>query len=201
MHGLSVVTVMLAAALAGGWNGRVEESTPGDSTDGGVTAVRIGAQIWMAANLDVTVDSAGQPIESMAYNGDRSLISTYGLLYTQAEALRACPRGWHLPSMAEWEALFAHLGGIEVAGGKLKAATGWDPPNVGGSNSSGFSALPAGGCVSSRQCDGLGWATHFWSSTSDGKSAKMPSLMNKIENAYVLSLSPSLTASVRCLRD
>ena len=201
MHGLSVATVMLAAALSSLSDERIEGVKRVDHTGGGVASVQIGAQVWMAANLDVKIDSTGKPLGPIAYNGDASLVATYGLLYTQIEALRACPRGWHLPSMAEWEALFAHLGGIEVAGGKMKAATGWDPPNAGGSNSSGFSALPAGGCVSSRQCDGLGWATHFWSSTSDGKSAKMPSLMNEIENAYVLSLSPSLTASVRCLRD
>ena len=93
MHGLSVATVMLAAALSGLSDERIEGVKPADQTGGGVVSVQIGAQVWMAANLDVKIDSTGKPLGPITYNDDASLVATYGLLYTQIEALRACRPG------------------------------------------------------------------------------------------------------------
>jgi len=80
-----------------------------------------------------------------------SNLATYGYLYDWQTAKNVCPRGWHLPSDAEWSTLTDFLGGIDVVGGKLKAEgtidarTGiWDSPNVGATNESGFTALPGG---------------------------------------------------------
>lgn len=165
-----------------------------------VRKVQIGNQVWMAENLNITVDSGGRRIACIVYKNEPGLADVYGRLYRWDEAVQACPPGWHLPSLEEWQTLFDYLGGIETAGGKMKAIDGWNPPNVGASNSSGFSALPAGGC-NDGQFDGLGWATHFWSSTADGALARMPSLMNDKENAYVLTVGKNLTASVRYIRD
>ena len=56
-----------------------------------------------------------------------------------------CPTGWHLPSDVEWAELETYLGGIDVAGGKMKEAgtTHWVSPNTGATNESGF--LPTRG--------------------------------------------------------
>ena len=195
------VVVLAATVLKGCDKGTAGGSPVAPDTGPVVASVQIGQQVWMARNLDVAVDSAGTPLSPIVYNNDQSLAGTYGRLYTYDDAQRACPRGWHLPSAAEWQTLFASLGGIEVAGGKMKVVANWNPPNVGASNSSGFGALPAGGCATSSQCDGLGWAAHFWSSTTAGDTAQVPSLMNNLENAYVLDLNRSMKASVRCVRD
>lgn len=45
----------------------------------------------------------------------------FGLLYTQAQARLACPTGWHLPTVAEWNDLINALGGNSKAGFKMKA--------------------------------------------------------------------------------
>ena len=56
---------------------------------------------------------------------------------------KLCPGGWHVPSDAEWTILTDFLGGINVAGGKMKEAglTHWRSPNASATNESNFSAL------------------------------------------------------------
>jgi uncharacterized protein (TIGR02145 family) len=121
--------------------------------------VRIGDQIWMAGNLAwlPSVSPSSVISETSPYyyvNGyDGSSVSeakatanysTYGALYNWHAAQNACPSGWHLPTDSEWTILTNHLGGIDVAGMKMKSTSGWNS-NGNGDNSSGFNALPAGG--------------------------------------------------------
>ncbi len=161
-----------------------------------IRTVQIGNQTWMAENLKVTVAPDGRMLNSSSINGDSSLDVQYGRVYSFHDAVAACPPGWHLPSIEEWQELFNTLGGIEIAGGHMKTVELWDPPNVGATNSSGFSAVPAG------PRDGFGWACHFWSSTEDGNNAYIPSLMNSRADAYILYDQPkSTTISVRYIRD
>lgn len=59
----------------------------------------------------------------------------YGLLYNwyaATDAREITSAGWHVPSKTEWETLVAYLGGISVAGGKLKETglTYWKDPNL-----------------------------------------------------------------------
>ena len=54
-----------------------------------------------------------------------------------------CPEGWHLPSNEEWETLFTAVGGMSVAGTKLKSMSGWSKSGN-GTDEFGFKALPAG---------------------------------------------------------
>lgn len=61
--------------------------------------------------------------------------------YVAAEVNHAIAApGWHVPTAAEWDTLATYLGGVLVAGGKLKE-TGtewWDEPNTGAANEVGF---------------------------------------------------------------
>ncbi len=161
-----------------------------------VRTVAIGNQTWMAENLKINVDRGGNLMNCRSIHEDPANDEVYGKVYTYQQALDGCPSGWHLPSIEEWHVLFDSLGGIAVAGGKMKTIEYWDPPNAGATNSSGFSAVPAG------PHDGFGWACHFWSSTEDGGNAYMPSLMNSREDVYILydQLKTS-TISVRYIRD
>ncbi|MHC1737477.1 MAG: FISUMP domain-containing protein [Ignavibacteriaceae bacterium] len=118
--------------------------------------VQIGTQTWMKENLKSIHYSDGVLIPNVAsYNNSDSLASVYGRLYTWDAAMKnsttqkaqgVCPGGWHVPSNAEWSALESFLGGALVAGGKMKDTVSgyWKAPNKGATNSSGFSALPAG---------------------------------------------------------
>ncbi|MEX2594049.1 MAG: fibrobacter succinogenes major paralogous domain-containing protein [Anditalea sp.] len=118
--------------------GEVEKGSFVDTRDGQTyQTVRIGEQTWMAENLNY--ETAG----SWCYDNDPENCDKYGRLYIWNSASTACPEGWHLPSEEEWEILDEFLG-WEVAGGRMKSTTGWDPPNTGATNQSGFSALPGG---------------------------------------------------------
>ncbi|MCK4931129.1 MAG: hypothetical protein KAT01_03110 [Candidatus Aminicenantes bacterium] len=120
--------------------------------------VKIGGQIWMIENLRVTRDPDGNPITSYCYGDKEDNCTKYGRLYPFEEALKACPKGWHLPSRAECQALFAYLGGEEIAGGKLKEG-----------GSSGFEALIAGGRSYRGTFDSLGVYGSFWSSEEESE--------------------------------
>jgi uncharacterized protein (TIGR02145 family) len=87
------------------------------------------------------------------YNNDPVNDGLYGKLYNHyavTDSRGLCPTGWHIPSDGEWTTLENHLGGSGVAGGALKSTAmqptpgGWNSPNSGATNSSGFSARPGG---------------------------------------------------------
>lgn len=82
--------------------------------------VRIGAQKWMAQNLNFVTDSSVCPLDSAA------LCAKYGRLYTWRSAIGACPSGWHVPNDSEWRSLFAFVG-KDSAAAQLKSARGWSP--------------------------------------------------------------------------
>ncbi len=72
----------------------------------------------------------------------------YGALYNwyTIQTGKLCPSGWHVPDLKEWKVIETFLGGPDVASGKMKAAGTdyWKNPNVGATNSSGFTGLPGG---------------------------------------------------------
>jgi len=83
-----------------------------------------------------------------------------------------CPNAWHITSDAEFTTLFNILGGISVAGGKLKeeGTTHWGAPNTGATNSSGFTALPAGYRHSTNQFIGLSLNSYMWTTPKYGST-------------------------------
>ena len=82
-----------------------------------------------------------------------------------------CPPGWHLPTLAEWKALFEAVGGRSVAAGVLKSQNGWYSKGN-GTDAVGFSAIPVGFRTRAGDYDFEGYFAHFWSaSESDGDNA------------------------------
>ena len=111
-----------------------------------------------------------------------------------------CPDGWHLPTQEEWITLFAEVGGELGAGKILKAQTGWyDSGN--GTDSVGFSALPAGGRGNGGQFGADGNFAYFWCTNYSGPY--YASYMSLNYTVYA-GLEPGLKEaafSVRCLKD
>jgi uncharacterized protein (TIGR02145 family) len=125
--------------------------------------VQIGNQVWMAENLKTTVLNDGTRIPEVTHgnewcqltspaycwyaNDSVTYSNTYGPLYNwyTVSTGKLCPEGWHVPSNEEWATLVNYVGGVEIAGAKLKEAgtDHWSSPNI-GMNSVGFSALPGG---------------------------------------------------------
>jgi uncharacterized protein (TIGR02145 family) len=155
--------------------------------------VTIGSQVWMVENLATTKYSDSTAIISITdatawctsstgaycwYNND-SLTnkSVYGALYNWYavnNAHKLAPKGWHVPSDAEWATLISFLNDESVAGGKLKekGTLHWFPPNTDAVNSYGFTALPGG----SRYWTNGGFYLNgkygwYWSSTENTSTA------------------------------
>lgn len=80
------------------------------------------------------------------YNNDPGLGAIYGKLYNWHAVYLIWlnpPRGWRVPSKADFDQLVAYEGGGTVAGGKLKAKFGGFDDGF-ASNESGMSAIPSG---------------------------------------------------------
>ena len=158
-----------------------------DTRDGKTyNTVLIGTQCWFAQNLNIgtRINGSGEQtnnsiIEKYCYNDDENNCNTYGGLYQWDEAMQysttegvqgICLTGWHLPTDAEWTIMTTFLGGLEIAGGKMKE-TGtehWFAPNTGATNETGFTALPGGGRSSNGNISGISGGATFWSSTEHG---------------------------------
>ena len=113
----------------------------------------------------------------------------------------ACPAGWHLPDMQEWETLISFVGGEGDAGSLLKAENGWNG-SLSGLNAYSFSALPAGSYYNGG-FSGIGQNTGFWSaSESDEGSADNLLLHYEGDNASVGgAYLKEIGFSVRCVKD
>ena len=91
-----------------------------DNRDGRTyKTVKIGSQTWMAENLKYETEN------SVCFNNDSNNCAKYGRLYKTGELHTVCPAGWHLPTAVEWDALISAVGGISVAGKKLKSTENW----------------------------------------------------------------------------
>ena len=118
-----------------------------DERDGQVyKTVKIGAQVWMAENLNY--DDG----KSKCVNDDAENCKVLGRLYTWDAAYSGCPNGWHLPDSSEWNDLFMDASGVigYRTRESLKSRSGWSPRDI-GTNTTGFSAM----------------TSVFWSATED----------------------------------
>jgi uncharacterized protein (TIGR02145 family) len=165
-------------------------STTVTDIDGNVYhTVTIGTQVWLKEDLKVTRYRNGDSIPNVTdntqwtnltggawsyYNNDASNNATYGKIYnwyTVKDGRNICPAGWHIPTDAEWTVLINYLGGLSVAGGKMKEAgtSHWLSPNTGADNSSGFTGLPGGArydnTANGGAFTGFGYDGGWWSST------------------------------------
>lgn len=164
-----------------------------DTRDGNAySTIPIGDQVWMAENMaylpfvyNLEDGSEDEGYESdpfyyvLGYDGTEvsavkatSNYQKYSVLYNWHSALEACPAGWHLPTDAKWTELTDFLGGLSVAGGKLKetGTTHWESPNTTATNEVGFTALPSGYCNSNGSFESVGYHHFLWSATEGNSS-------------------------------
>jgi uncharacterized protein (TIGR02145 family) len=199
-------------------------SVPGNGAtdiDGNTyTSIIINGQEWMQQNLAVSKYRNGDPIPTglsntnwqnntsgayAIYNNDAANNTLYGKLYNWYavnDSRGLCPTGWHVPSDAEWTTLETNLGGSSVAGGKMKATTGWNSPNTGATNETGFTGHPGGyrdliGTFSDSGVSGR-WLT----STENNPDSAVGHMMSfNGANVYVYYPIKQNGGSVRCVRD
>ena len=189
------------------------------------STVKIGSQTWMAENLKTTRYSDGTEINNLndslswispnlywhgGYCGNPnidSFVSTYGLLYNfyaVADAHGLCPIGWHVPTDEDWTILTNYLGGVNVAGAKMKEVNEtWFVGNIFDAfytNESGFSALPAGARYSDGTFSG-GIGAYFWSSSEVGYDTWIRFLQLNEMKIVPWTRQHRNGFSVRCIKD
>jgi uncharacterized protein (TIGR02145 family) len=174
-------------------------------------------------NTDITQQGA-----YVVYDNDINNDLIYGKLYNWyavTDPRGLCPSGWHVPSDCEWMYLEGSLGlsveeqqsinfrGVQVGGsmkttGTIESGSGlWLSPNLGATNSSGFSAIPSGYI-------GANGATFYLKGNSGFWWSRTPTAIGNTTAAIVRVLSRNLSSinrstnfgtqpgtAVRCVRD
>lgn len=182
--------------------------------------VVIGTQVWTGENLNVDKFRNGDPIpqaktekEWLAagennkpvwcyYNFDPENGKKYGKLYNGyaiTDLRGLAPKGWHIPSDAEWDKLIEYLG-KEMSSTKLRSKNGWKAGN--GTNESGFNGLPGGICTGKE-----GWGfmligeQGFWASTREASAVNVSSEPIILSGSIRRYGGEKAGLSVRCVRD
>ncbi len=184
--------------------------------------IKIGENTWMAENLRstklndgthielITNDNEWSNIDNSAYcwyqNDQGSYRNTYGALYNwyTIATKKLCPKGWHVPTEAEWVTLTIDVGEW-VAGDKLKE-TGtqhWLTTTLSVTNEYGFTALPGGmRNYENGNFKDLREIGYFWTSTEDAAiNALVRPLSYDHPDSYTLSALKKNGFSVRCIKD
>ncbi len=232
-------------------NGRIDSVTDYEGNE--YPVVRIGSQCWLAQNMRCTHSPRGYLTISVNYtdyvgafyynySSPTIPVEDRGLFYNWAAAMDTttayitptftnrrgiCPKGWHVPSDAEWTTLTNYVssqadfwcGDTNVNISKALAGPknwfGWsygDDCDVGNApeynNATGFSAFPSG---HAGDCDHeyviisqVQREVSFWSSTSyygyypNAYYCRMLNSTSEVEHFY---LCKKMGISVRCLRD
>jgi uncharacterized protein (TIGR02145 family) len=184
--------------------------------------VTIGTQVWMLENLKVTHYRNGDSIPNITdntewgnlktgaycnYNNDPNNADTYGRLYNWYVVIdnrKICPAGWHVPTYKDWEILEDYLGGVPVAGGKIKEAgtVHWKSPNTGATNESGFTALPGGYRRFTGKFYFIGYYGYWWSTRAYNVNNAWYNYLGYIyNNLNRYFYSKTLGFSIRCVKD
>lgn len=211
-----------------------------DSRDGrSYKTVKIGSQTWMAQNLNFETE------DSYCYNDNVSNCDKYGRLYMWSAAMDSagkwsltgkgcgyglvcsptypvrgvCPSGWHLPTMAEFETLFAAVGGDSIAGKMLKSTYGWNQYDTrrymaayryvsgDGTDDYSFTAFPAGAVYTygGAKYVAVGEDACFWSSMEDDQGnrdyAKFVMMKHGRDSVILNRYYKYIGYSVRCVMD
>jgi len=149
--------------------------------------IKIGNQWWMAENLDYVIEES-----SWCYQNDSLNCVKYGRLYNFESAMRACPRGWHLPSKIEFEVLLENVGdGLTNPYNQLI-----------NKESSGFGALLGGRLNGTDKFKDLNINGFFWTSTKDYlEHIWYLNLYSENNNAFFYFTKDDVGLSVRCLKN
>ena len=194
--------------------------------------IQICGQCWLKENLNVgTMISADNPmedneeIEKYCYDDDPANCDTSGGLYQWNETMQytttqgvqgICPPGWHIPTDYEWKILEGTVDsqygigdnewngydrGLD-AGKNLKSTYGW-VNNGNGTDTFGFTGLPAGGCYGgSGGFFNISHHAYIWSSTgNENNTGYYRILFHMFNTIRKENAGWDNGFSVRCLKD
>jgi uncharacterized protein (TIGR02145 family) len=177
------------------------DAIPGNLSDAQWTSTSSGAQTVYGEGTSTVYQGSSDEVANLA---------TYGRLYNWYavnDSRGLCPSGYHVPSDGEWMTLEMALGmtssQVNSTGGRgTDQGTQLKTSSWGGTNSSGFSALPGG----YRNDDGgnfssQGYYGYWWSSSPYGADAWYRHLYSGYSNVSRNYDGARYGFSVRCVRD
>ena len=177
--------------------------------------VKIGSDCWFAENLRTTEGLSNVS----AYNDDETNVELFGRLYNWYDAIgetqpdgakapasdataSACPDGWTIPSVADFENLVA-AAGDDINKLKSPDASTWVMGLAGSSDGIGFNA-PAAGFYNpaSQQFERLLLTSQYWTSTSGSTEDEMISFEISYYCSHSLfnSTNKETKLSIRCIK-
>jgi len=188
-------TIFLLLVLILGCNKNADENRS-MAIDGKIYQVRdYNGVTWMTENLKTTKDINDQEVVHYFPNGDKHNEETYGLLYNYETACRICPSGWKLPSDQDWEQLFELQQNTSSA---YKDTQYW--ANETNSNSTGFSARPAGVGNSGEFDNAFASKAYFWAISKQADHPWSFILEHSAEHVRKAQQHPIYALSVRCIK-
>lgn len=170
----------------------------------------LNGQTWMAENLNYAGNKVGK---SFCYGNDDDLCEIYGRLYTREAAMNSascgtsdlcrlgegpiqgiCPDEWHIPSVAEINALWDELDSNVNSWVSMK---GWAIDRAGG-DSYGLSFIPAGmdGAHGFQHLDSI---ASMWLYSPNGSQNYLV-LNSETDKVFISDYSSYASVSVRCVK-
>ena len=183
--------------------------------------VRINGVTWMVQNLRTTKLSNGNSLTNVtdgaawsgltipAYcwinNDSNTYKNPYGALYNwyAASASTLAPNGWHIATEQEWSSLEGYVNG-DASGLKATGTTYWASPNLGATNSTGFSALGGG---SRTNTDGsfynFSYIGYWWTNTPVGDGQNAYAYYMNCNSTGIVEFNSAMGNgySVRCIKN
>jgi uncharacterized protein (TIGR02145 family) len=219
LTGVYSISILTSSCKKDDSNNPPDEATVKDIDGNVYKTITIGTQTWMAENLRTTRynDSTLIPLPfakssaaimapfvcTYKYTTNSDTIKTDGRLYNwyaiTAGNGKLCPKGWHIPSDAEWTTLTDYLSAngytydgsaaataapgsnqANLIGKALASTTGWLSSAIEGSvgntdfpgkrNASGFTAFPGGARTEVGKFEHMGVGGFWWTATANSSN-------------------------------
>jgi uncharacterized protein (TIGR02145 family) len=212
------------------FNDTLNYSMVTDNSGNTYRTIIIGGREWFAENLRTSTYSNGNTIPQVSsitpdenllmyngawsYYGDSSALNcSRGKLYnfyTVVDERGLCPSGFRVASFYDWEQLIQSIGGASNGLNLMETGSShWVNSNPGSTNSTGFTAVPAGGIDGNGDLGSLDTETYWWTASFGTNTINQYTSQNFFtkrlgsSNGYLYTLGdPNLRnfQSIRCVR-
>jgi uncharacterized protein (TIGR02145 family) len=209
----------------------IEYGSGVDNNGNPFTTVRIGNQWWMAENLHSTLYQNGDTLEyiskedaatqwnlipsgAFTFHNDSLFGNLYNFRSIQ-DARKIAPKGWRVPTDADWIELEKHIGMSTEAANAFgwrgekeanlltaKYSKGWPEFSpLYGEDSFGFNAVP-GGCITLLNAiNNAGNAAFWWTATEDNDDAYYRYIDAQQTRILRSKTSQLYGMSIRCIKE